>query len=139
MGVFGFLKGAYHQVFVEQAAYDKHQLIGLEAVGREEWGLAFCIFRHYAEFGIGDAQQLLASLYEEGLGVTANKLEAYKWYRLAATYFNHSMKFDYWKAAENRAARVAATMTTSDIEKAKKAEREWKRKPFSRLEFGAGK
>jgi len=41
-------------------------------------------FRRAADLGMGDSQYNLASLYEQGYGVSQNPAEAYKWYLIAA-------------------------------------------------------
>ncbi len=62
-------------------------------------------FRTDAERGVSSAQFNLAALYESGLGVTKDAVEAYRWYSLAG--------------AQDRRDRVAHGMTAEQITDAK--------------------
>jgi len=51
---------------------------------KPDYALASQWFEKAAEYGLGDSQFNLGVLYENGLGVKADKVAAYKWYALAA-------------------------------------------------------
>jgi TPR repeat protein len=71
------------------------------------------------------AQFLLGYIYDEGLGVPQDYIEAYKWWNLSR--FRAQDKEDFEVATQNRDD-VAGKMTPAQIAEAQKLAREWKRK-----------
>jgi TPR repeat protein len=67
------------------------------------------------------AQFFVANLYENGQGVTADLVQAYKWLSVAEGG-NHP---DAKKTAAERKGRVAGIMTKEQIADAEKQAREW--------------
>src|SRR5260370_28730225 len=57
---------------------------GLEALNKKDYQTALQIWRPLAERGDVQAQYNLARMYDEGLGIPMDDVEAVNWYRKAA-------------------------------------------------------
>ncbi len=93
-----------------QAGVDAYEL-GDYATALHEW-------RPLADRGVAEAQYNLGVLYGNGYGVPQDFVQAYKWYKLAATYGEK-------RGAEARDA-LAKQMTPAQIAEGQQLAREWK-------------
>ena len=82
-----------------------------------DYATALRELRPLAERGDATAQAVLGVMYDKGLGVPQNYIEAHKWYNLAAAQGNKN-------AVKNRDI-VASKMTPADVSKAQKLALEW--------------
>ncbi len=80
-------------------------------------------FRKAAELGLTDSQFNLAILSERGLGVPQSRIEAYKWFSLAARNGD--------KDATNRLETIANQMDSKTLVKARLAVKSWKPAPVN--------
>lgn len=91
-------------------------------------------FRKAAELGLTDSQFNLAILSERGLGVPQSRIDAYKWFALAARNGD--------KDATNRLETIANQMDSKTLVKARMAVKSWKPAPVNlsanRLAMPAG-
>ena len=69
-------------VVVPRAAYDLDSMMEALVQGKGSW--VYAETRPLAEAGYLEAQLMMGILYQLGIGVRQNGLEALKWYRLAA-------------------------------------------------------
>ncbi len=129
---------------------------GVAAYNRGDYATALREFRPLAEQGDAVAQYNLGAMYDEGLGVPQDSVQAVKWYRKAAEQGHASAQYslgamyaqghgvtqDYvqahtWfnlagaqgeKVAVTSRDRVAKRMTPGQIAKAERLAREWMEK-----------
>ncbi len=80
-------------------------------------------FRKAAELGLTDSQFNLAILSERGLGVPQSRIDAYKWFSLAARNGD--------KDATNRLETIANQMDSKTLVKARLAVKSWKPAPVN--------
>ena len=85
-------------------------------------------FHKAADQGDAAAQFNLGLLYRDGKGVTRNYVLAYMWFELAVSQFPPSQVESRGSALKARDF-VAFKLSTTQIAKAQKLAREWKRKP----------
>ena len=90
------------------------------AIKRRDYATALRLIRPLAEQGDANAQYNLGVFYDNGLGVSQDRVRAYMWLNLAAMQGRES-------AAALRDL-VARLMTPAQIAEAQKLAREWKSK-----------
>ncbi len=78
-----------------------------------------------ANQGFADAQSILALLYQNGIGVGKDYVQAYKWYGLAALRFISEKKVNF---AANQRERIAALLTQQQVAEAQRLMNEWEQK-----------
>ena len=78
--------------------------------GRSDYSAAAKWFAQAADFGLTDSQVNLAILYQNGLGVSKDLTQAYKWLTLAARGGD--------REAAGRAAQVKAQLSPADVQTA---------------------
>ena len=93
---------------------------GLAAYEREEYATALKFWRPLAEQGDAIAQSNLGVMYEFGLGVPQDYVQAHMWFELAAEQGSK-------KAQKNRDT-AASQMTPAQIAEAQRLAREWMEK-----------
>jgi localization factor PodJL len=117
------------QVWYERAAGQgnikaMHNLAVLIASrGNADYKTAAGWFTTAAEHGLGDSQFNLAILFENGMGVEKNPIEAYKWLVLAAKSGD--------KDASARRDAMKAKLTPAQIEQAQNEVDTWRAKPIT--------
>lgn len=74
------LQAAPKKVSPYQAIYNQ----AIQAFNQQDYTSAFNLLKPLADKGDATAQNSLATLYEQGLGVEKNAAEAFKWYEKAA-------------------------------------------------------
>jgi uncharacterized protein len=83
-------------------------------------------YRRAAEQGDVDSEIVLALAYAKGIGVAQSKVEAYKWYDLAASLAKYAdVKNDVIKRREE----LARAMSPTQIDEARKLSAEWRTQP----------
>lgn len=87
------------------------------AYKRGDYATALRELRPLAEQGNPGAQLLLATMYEDGRGVSRDYVQAYKWYSLTAS--NGDQTFIIFRI------RIAEQMTPAQIAEAQKLASEW--------------
>ncbi len=80
-------------------------------------------FRKASDLGLTDSQFNLAILSERGLGVPQSKIDAYKWFALAARNGD--------KDAANRMETIANQLDSKTLVKARLAAKTWKARPVN--------
>ena len=98
---------------------------GVAAYNRGDFATAIREWRPLAEQGNAKAQYNLGVMYDEGLGVPQDYVQAHMWYSLAASRLPPGKDRD--KPVKNRDI-VAKRMTPAQISEAQKLAREWKPK-----------
>ncbi|MEZ5773539.1 MAG: SEL1-like repeat protein [Hyphomicrobiaceae bacterium] len=93
--------------------------------GKADYAAAAGLFQKAASHGLGDSQFNLAVLYENGLGVERDDLEAYKWFSLAAASGD--------KEALARRDEVKKRLSKASVAKAEQAVKSWRPVPADRL------
>lgn len=104
--------------------YFHHETLppGAPATNAASYEAAFAQFTGAARQGHAQAQLYLGHLYAEGLGVAADRAEAYMWYQLAA-----------WQRSSLAAAardRLVAAMTAAELARAKELARAFNPQPL---------
>lgn len=91
---------------------------GLRAYDASDYPAALAEWEDAANAGDAQSQYRLGKLYEEGLGVPQNFVEAHRWYNLAAAQGD----------ADARAARdaIAGKMTAEELAQARKLAADWR-------------
>ena len=97
----------------------------MAAYQRGDYATAIRKLRPLAEQGNAKAQYSLGVMYDKGLGVPQDYVQAHMWYNLAASRFPPGERRD--KAVKNR-DNVAKKMTPAQISEAQKLAREWRPK-----------
>ena len=85
-----------------------------------DYSTAFIILKKPAEKGCAWAQNNLGWLYHQGLGVTQDYIEAYKWHSIASA--------NGVEKSRDAKDSIVKLMTPSQIESAQKLAREWMKK-----------
>jgi uncharacterized protein len=98
---------------------------GLAAYNGGDYKTALAMFTKAANNGDAKAQYMMAGMYADGLGVSQDYVEAYKW-------FNIVVAGPTDKEAQDLAIKsrddVAKKMTPAQIAEAQKRAKEWKKK-----------
>ncbi len=95
------------------------------AYKRGDYATAIRELHPLAEQGYAEAQFNLGSMYDDGLSVPQDYIQAYMWFKLATSTFPPGEKRDI--AVKNRDL-LAKKMTPAQISEAKKLAREWRPK-----------
>ena len=90
---------------------------GADAYKRKDYKTAFEKWKPLAEQGNDDAQYKLGKMYREGLGVTQDYVQAYKWYNIVAQK-GYGGGYKYM-------TKIEKYMTPAQIAEAQKLAREW--------------
>lgn len=88
------------------------------ALNHGDYGNAFPVIKRYASGGDSRAQTLMGSLYENGLGMPRNAVDAYMWYSLA---FRSGSA-----AARGMKERAAGKLQPAEIRQADRAIEKWR-------------
>ena len=96
---------------------------GRDALARGDYAIAFAKFMKAAEAGDTGAQLNLGWMYEVGLGVPQDHVQAHRWSNIAVA--NTTNIEDRDRAVRDR-DRIAQKMSTHQIAEAQKLAREWK-------------
>jgi TPR repeat protein len=75
-----------------------------------------------AQQGDGTAQAMLGLMYERGMGVKPDAVQAYKWYTIAMSHLEGGDRENMMQVRE----RVSAGMSAAEIEKAEQLASAWK-------------
>ena len=93
---------------------------GLDAFGRKDYKTAFEKLKPLAEQGDAEAQYNLGVMYDQGLGVTQDYIEAYKWHSIA-----YASGVELPRDVRDS---IIKLMTASQINSARKLAKEWMEK-----------
>ena len=96
---------------------------GRDALARGDYATAFAKCMKAAEAGDTKAQVILGWMYEVGLGVPQDDVQAHRWSNIAVA--NTTDIEDRDRAVRDR-DRIAQKMSTHQIAEAQKLAREWK-------------
>ena len=90
---------------------------GLGAFKQKDYRVAFEKWEPLAEQGHDDAQYKLGKMYREGLGVSQNYIEAYKWYYIVAKK-GYGGGYKYMKL-------IKRDISSAQVSRAEKLAMEW--------------
>ena len=97
----------------------------MAAYQRGDYATAIRELRPLAEQGVAEGQFLLGVMYDKGLGVPQDYVQAHMWYNLAAS---RRPPGEYRDISVKSRDIVAEKMTPAQISEAQKLAREWKPK-----------
>ncbi len=128
-------EAAAHAALVHKAAYkdwldEAGYEAGVAAYEAKDYGSALADWLEVANRGDAEAEMRVAALYEDGLGVAQDYVEAHRWYNLAAAAGAPG-------AAEARDA-LAAKMSKEQLAEAQRLAAAWKPATAPRSEAAAG-
>jgi hypothetical protein len=123
----GVLDLAYHNAFNDYTIMNFFHGLYLSTGVNTDYAEAANWFRSAAEQGYPRAQYELGQLYEKGLGVIQDYVQAHTWMTLALEGIPASER-DRHNQATSSLDRVAAVMTPEQVAEAQKLAREWKPK-----------
>ncbi len=97
---------------------------GLEAYNNGDYATALREWRPLAEQGHAGAQYNLGNMYDKGMGVPQDYIQAHMWWNLAAAQGGLQLRPIVVLAVKNRDL-TASRMTPADISKAQRLAKEW--------------
>jgi len=117
---------AWFRKAAEQGSASGQFSLGSLYYGRKDYAAAASWYRRASEQGNALAQIRLARLYGEGLGVSRDNVQAFKWFAIAAEHGGDS--YARSNAAQGRDA-AARRLAPAQLAQAERLVREWKPKP----------
>ena len=127
-GIKWFLKAANQGDSRAQHFMENEQEDVRSEMNRKEYTAAIPLLLSLANNGVISAEYQLGEVYEDGLGVPQDYVQAHKWYNLASAQQQRPSEGAYVFLATTQRDQLAQKMTSEQIAQAQRLASEWKQK-----------